>query len=87
VRAKDAAGKIIYGTDGKPSKIKVLMGNGTFNDGSPQSLYFLDGHPHAGIFKGMATILNERGYGDMSRVQAECSRFTCDMTIEHCCCR
>ncbi|KIK80326.1 hypothetical protein PAXRUDRAFT_15848 [Paxillus rubicundulus Ve08.2h10] len=68
VTAKDVAGKIIYRTDGKPSKVKVQMGDSTFADGSPQSLYFPNGHPRAGIFKGMAIILKERGYSDMSRL-------------------
>jgi hypothetical protein len=87
VTAKDAAGKIVYGTDGKPSKVKVRMGDGTFKDGSPQSLYFPDGHPRAGIFKGMAVILEERGYCDMLRVRAECPGFICDPIVERCCCR
>ncbi|KIK78536.1 hypothetical protein PAXRUDRAFT_16820 [Paxillus rubicundulus Ve08.2h10] len=87
VTAKDAAGKIVYGTDGKPSKVKVRMGDGTLKDGSPQSIYFPDGHPRAGIFKGMAIILEERGYCDMSRVRAECPGFICDPTVERCCCR
>jgi hypothetical protein len=35
VMARDSAGKIIYGTDGKPTRTKICMGNGTFKDGSP----------------------------------------------------
>ena len=86
VTAKDAAGKIVYKMDEKPSKVKVQMRDGTLKDGSPQSLYFPDGHPHAGIFKGMAIILEEHGCCDMLRVCAECPGFTCDPTVKHCCC-
>ncbi|KAF8833299.1 hypothetical protein BDN67DRAFT_992864 [Paxillus ammoniavirescens] len=51
-----------------------------------ESLYFSAGHPRAGIFKGMATILEERGYGDIKKVHAECPKFACDPKIDHCCC-
>ena len=87
VTAKDAAGKIVYGMDGKPSKVKVQMRDGTLKDGSPQSLYFPDGHPHTGIFKDMAIILEEHGYCDMLQVHAECPGFTCDPTVKCCCCQ
>ncbi|KAG2071495.1 hypothetical protein BDR04DRAFT_1016009 [Suillus decipiens] len=88
VTARNSSGQIIYGTDGKPTKIKICMGHGTFKDGTPQSLYFADGNARGGIFKGMATILEERGYGDMSKVRAECKpNFSCKPGIEHCCCR
>ena len=48
--------------------------------------YFPDGHERAGIFKGMAVILQERGLGDMSRVCAECPGFKCDPENPRCCC-
>ncbi|KAF9219454.1 hypothetical protein BS17DRAFT_770031 [Gyrodon lividus] len=86
VTVKDAAGKIMYRTDGKPSKVKVQMGDSTFKDGSPQSLYFPNGHPCAGIFKGMVIILKECRYCDMLHVHAECPGFICDPTVEHSCC-
>jgi hypothetical protein len=35
------------------------MGDGKFADGSPQSLYYPEGHKHAGVFKGMGVILEE----------------------------
>ncbi|KIK86938.1 hypothetical protein PAXRUDRAFT_802662 [Paxillus rubicundulus Ve08.2h10] len=47
-----------------------------------KSLYFPDGHPHAGIFKGMVIILKEHGYCDTSCVHAECPDFICDPTVE-----
>jgi hypothetical protein len=63
------------------------MGHGTFNNGSPQDFYFPAGHQRAGIFKGMAKILEERGYGNMSNVRAECPGFKCDPEVAQCCCR
>ena len=44
-------------------------------------------HERAGIFKGMAVILQERGFGDMSKVRAECPKFKCDPENPRCCCR
>src|SRR4051794_33611186 len=62
VNARSPNGQQIYGPDGKPCKIKVKMRDGTFADGLPQPLYFPEGHPHAGVFKGMAVILEERRF-------------------------
>lgn len=88
VMVRNSAGKIIYFTDGKPSKTKIRMANGTFKDGSAQPFHFPKGHARGGVFKGMATILEERGYSNMSNVQAECKpNFTCKPGIPHCCCR
>jgi len=88
VTARNPAGKIIYSADGKPTKTKVCMADGTFKDGSPHLFYFPEGHPHAGIFKGMAVILEERGYGNMADVHAECKpNFSCKAGVERCCCR
>ncbi|KIK74184.1 hypothetical protein PAXRUDRAFT_176464, partial [Paxillus rubicundulus Ve08.2h10] len=87
VTAKDSHGKIIYNADGKPSKVKIPMGDGMLRDGSSQPLYFPAGHLRSGVFKGMATILEERGYGDMEKVHAECPKFACDPKIKRCCCR
>ena len=80
-------GKIKYKTDGSPMKIKVRMANGHFADGTPQPLYFPEGHERAGVFKGMATILQEHGFGDMSKVRAECKEFKCAPRATDCCCR
>ncbi|KAJ7483017.1 hypothetical protein B0H11DRAFT_1723388 [Mycena galericulata] len=38
----------------------VRMRDGQFADGTPQSLYFPDGHPQAGIFKGMRILIHKR---------------------------
>ncbi|KAG2124851.1 uncharacterized protein EDB93DRAFT_1244133 [Suillus bovinus] len=73
VTVRNSEGKIIYGVDGKPTKMKICMGDGTFEDG---------------IFKGMAKILEERGYDNMVNVRAECRpNFTCKPGVKHYCCR
>ncbi|KAG2342774.1 hypothetical protein BDR05DRAFT_885766 [Suillus weaverae] len=88
VTARNPEGKIIYSVDGRPMKIKIRMADGTFEDGSPQSFYFPEGHPCAGIFKGMAKILEECGYGNMVNVRAECRpNFACKPGVKNCCCR
>jgi hypothetical protein len=61
-------GEIVYKPNGTHKNIKIQMSDARFKDGSPQPLYFPDGHSHAGVFKGMAKILEEQGYGDMSKV-------------------
>ncbi len=83
-----ATGKIVYKTDGSPEKIKIRMRDTMLADGTVQSLYFSEGHPRAGLFKGMAIILQERGLGDMSKTRAECPKFQCvPGTTTNCCCR
>jgi len=79
-------GKIEYKPDGKPAKTKVRMADARFN-GHAQPLYFPEGHERAGVFKGMAVILKERGFGDMSQVRAECKDFKCAPGATACCCR
>ncbi|KAF9031609.1 hypothetical protein BJ165DRAFT_1604839 [Panaeolus papilionaceus] len=51
-----------------------------------QEFYFPDGHLQAGIFKGMAIILEERGY-NVSGKNAECESFRCKPGATDCCCR
>ena len=46
------------------------MGDATFADGNPQPLYFPPGHERAGVFKGMARILEEQGFLDASKLRA-----------------
>src|SRR5258708_8620322 len=75
-----------YNPDGKPKKVKVRIADAHFADGTPQLLYFPEGYKHAGIFKGMAIILEERGFGDMSQVWAECNDFKCLPGSTACCC-
>ncbi len=57
----DDHGKPVHKPDGSYEKVKIQMKDATFND-SPQPLYFPEDHPRAGVFKGMATILQERGF-------------------------
>ena len=80
-------GKPIYGQDGKIIKTKVQMGDGQLPDGSPQPLYFPALHSRAGVFKGMAVILEERGLVEESKLNAECKDFKCKAGATNCCCR
>ncbi len=86
VSKRDANGKMEHGLNGKPIKIKIKMRD-TFHNGKRQSLYFEEGHPRAGVFKGMAVILEERSYKDALKIRAECPKFKCPPDVEHCCCR
>ena len=61
------------------------MGDATFN-GQPQPLYFPDGHALAGQFKGMATILEERGINTTGKL-AQCTGFKCAPPALDCCIR
>lgn len=79
-------GKKINKPDGSPVKIKIRMGDACFTDRTPQSLYFPEGHERASVFKGMAKILEECGFGDMSKVHAECKGFRCIPRAQTCCC-
>jgi hypothetical protein len=45
VNAKGPNGKNIYRPDGKLLKVKIRMGQGNLEDGSPQDFYFPDNHP------------------------------------------
>ena len=80
-------GKIEYKPDGTPAKVKTRMADARFADGSPQSLYFPNDHERGGVFKGMSVILQERGFGDTSKVRAECKDFKCVPGATTCCCR
>ena len=85
-------GKVIYGPNGKPAKIKIRMEDAHFRDGTPQRLYFEAPHPLAGTFKGMAIILEERGYVNTHKLRAECKNFKCaapelGTSSQACCCR
>ncbi|TRM55594.1 hypothetical protein BD626DRAFT_577096 [Schizophyllum amplum] len=56
----------------------IQMTGATFEDGTPQPLYYADNHPDptfAGKFKGMKTILEERGLHDFVDLLAECKDF------------
>ncbi|RDX56410.1 hypothetical protein OH76DRAFT_1477023 [Lentinus brumalis] len=81
------SGKPVYGRDGKLLKRKVRMEHGTLPNGQRQSLYFEAGHPREGVFKGMAQILEERGYADARKLLAQCPEFKCKPPAKNCCCR
>lgn len=79
--------KPICNPDGSHQKVKIRMGDAQFADGTPQPLYFPEGHTRAGVFKGMVTILKERGFQNMAKVRAECKGFKCIPGAANCCCR
>jgi hypothetical protein len=60
----------VYQPNGSLEKEKVMMSDAQFADGMPQLLYFPEGHERAGVFKGMAVILEERGFTDASNMHA-----------------
>lgn len=83
-------GSLWYETNGKIKKKKVKMGNGTFQSSNEQQFY----HPHnaaehAGWFKGMAIILQERDFQDASKMKAQCGKKFSDCLpgATQCCCR
>jgi hypothetical protein len=86
-------GKPIYGPDGKILKKKVNMGNGYFEVGGErkeQAFYWqADADlPHAGQFKGMVVILEERGFKEASKMKAQCNKklSDCPPGETQCCC-
>jgi transposase len=83
-------GKLIYRANRSIEKIKIFMQDGRFKNSEPQRLYFPMDHPDQnlrGKFKGMAVILQERGFGDMSKALASCKSFKCKPGETRCCCR
>jgi hypothetical protein len=86
VNVVDGAGKPVHKEDGKILKRKINMGDGTF-EGHSQPLYFPMDHEHAGLFKGMAIILEERGFTNAQKIRAECIGFKCEEGATNCCCR
>jgi hypothetical protein len=85
VTKHDEHGRHVYNSNGTLQKVKVQMCDADFN-GQPHPLYFPEGHYHAGIFKGMATILEEQGYKDVSKLKAKCKGFKCTPPALDCCC-
>jgi hypothetical protein len=92
INKHDSDGKLVYGSDGKLVKEKICMGDATLPDGRPQQLYFPANHPtHPGLFKGMAVILEERGFTNAKQLCAECGKnFHCEKGAdgewrEYCC--
>ena len=85
-------GKLVYCPDRSIEKNKILMHDGRFKNGEPQPLYFPMDNPDKnlrGMFKGMAVILQERGFGNMSKVLEQCKGFKCIPASGEtmCCCR
>src|SRR6266540_1544157 len=62
------------------------MEDAQFADGTPQPLYFSEGHARTGVFKGMMTILEEWGFQNMAQIRAECKGFKCPPGATSCCC-
>ena len=67
------------------------MRNGLFRDGTSQAFYYPNNHPtYPGYFKGMAKILEERGY-DVRNLKAQCGQsfgHCKDISpTSQCCCR
>ncbi|KZV60498.1 hypothetical protein PENSPDRAFT_593984 [Peniophora sp. CONT] len=71
----------------KPMMVQIKMHDATFVDGRPQHLYWEEGTPRAGTFKGMARLLAERGYPHTDKLRAECPDFKCPPDNPRCCCR
>jgi len=87
VTKRDNEGKAIHLPNGSLVKEKIKMRDAEFN-GSCQPLYFPEGHARAGVFKGMAVILEERSLIEEAKLCAECKGFKCmPPTINCCCCR
>ena len=85
VTARSPDGKILYEENGKPRKVIMKMKDTHLPNGEPQSLYFPEGHPRAGVFKGMAVILAERGLIKESKFRYECEAFKCAPGQTDCC--
>jgi hypothetical protein len=87
VNVVDANGKSVHRPDGAVLKHKVRMSPEKYADGTPQSLYYDEGHEHAGVFKGMGVILEEHGFEGALKIRAECPKFQCERGAVRCCCR
>ena len=75
-----------YGSDEKLLNVQVQMDNTRFADGSIQSLDWPEGHDQAGVFKGMAVILQERGFEHAPKLPTQCEKFKCKPDAINCCC-
>lgn len=84
-------GRPVYAPNGSLLKKKVRMRDGKMSNGTPQCFYFPDDHELAGVFKGMAIILKERGHSIIGsngkELRAECAGFKCEKGARRCCCR
>ena len=58
------------------------------DNNTPQDLYFPDNHPTMpGWFKGMETIIRERGLWPEKGLNVQCEGFKCVAGKKDCCCR
>jgi hypothetical protein len=83
----DGQSRQVHGKNGAVLKMKVRMADGELPDGTPQCLYYPEGHERAGVFKGMGVILEERGYEDALKIRAQCPKFQCEKGAIRCCCQ
>lgn len=88
VNAMNDMGKAIYGPDRKIATQKIPMADGKFSDETEQPFYYPENYEHAGQFKRMAKILEERGYQGITNKKAQCGKkFTdCSEGSTTCCC-
>jgi len=86
VIAKDANGKPVHDGNGNVVKEKIQVTDAQLPKGTPQPLYFLEGHERAGWFKGMAQILVEWGDTNAPCLPAGCKGFKCPSDKTECCC-
>ena len=91
VEVKDTGedGNLRYSEEGKILKKKIPMLNGVFN-GQEQLFYWPADSINrlAGHFKGMAQILEERGFQNASNLRAQCRKIfsDCSPGKNDCCC-
>lgn len=85
----DESGNQILSPTGEKITRLIQMAPGRFNNGTLQSFYFSEGHRHAGLFKGMRTILEERGFlaSQLNELKRECKNFRCPAGRTDCCIR
>ncbi|KAI6117748.1 hypothetical protein EV401DRAFT_2057686 [Pisolithus croceorrhizus] len=84
VPKRDSDGTYLHDANGKLATEKIHITDG-FHNGISQAFYWPDGHPNAGLFKGMAQILTKHGY-DVKGLKAQCRNFKCPPNSTNCCC-
>ncbi|KAK1221933.1 hypothetical protein PQX77_015248 [Marasmius sp. AFHP31] len=85
VHQHPVTGKVLVDDAGKPLKCKIQMSPASFADGTPQPLYYPEGHNLAGKFKGIVNILTEQGIFTTGK-KLECNKFKCPPPAINCCC-
>ena len=83
------SGEQIFNPKGEKVIKLIQMAPRRFDDGTPQLFYFPKGHSHAGLFKGMRVILEERGFpaSKLRGLKLECKNFRCRAGQTDCCMR